>query len=143
MPIRYAVVRYRTAPERIARLLPPKLEPASVAEVLVDFLTVDLGEHKSVFVPKPYCESALWVRASYKGEEGFLHGRGVFSSEQVFTKQVQPFPNRLQHHRSRVNLQEIRDLGSRKDFINLGYLTENLLRKGGRHWVSSSSGWSS
>ena len=72
MPIRYAVVRYRTAPERIARLLPPELEPASVAEVLVDFLTVDLGEHKSVFVPKPYCESALWVRASYKGEEGFL-----------------------------------------------------------------------
>jgi len=72
MPLRYAVVRYRTDPDRISRLLPPKLEPASVAEVVVDFLVIDLGEHKSVFVPRPYCESALWVRSSYQGEEGFL-----------------------------------------------------------------------
>jgi hypothetical protein len=78
-----------------------------------------------------------------KREEGFVHREGVFSSEEAFAEYVQPFPDGFQHHRPWVNLQEIRDLGSRKNFVDLGNLTENLLRKGGRHWVSSSSGWSS
>lgn len=72
MPFRYANVRYRTDPERLARVLPPGLEPAAEPEVLVDVLEIDFGPAKSVFFAFPYDECAMWLRATYEGEDGFF-----------------------------------------------------------------------
>jgi acetoacetate decarboxylase len=57
---------WETAPEAIAALLPPPLKPAS-SPVVAAFIAYYPSTNFSV----PYHESALLIRASYKGEEGY------------------------------------------------------------------------
>ena len=57
---------WETTPEAIAKLLPPPLKPAS-SPLAFAFIAYYPSTNFSV----PYHESALLVRVSYKGEEGF------------------------------------------------------------------------
>ncbi len=57
---------WETTPEAIAALLPPPLKPASRPLVFAF-----IADYPSTNFSVPYKESALLVRASYKGEEGF------------------------------------------------------------------------
>lgn len=57
---------WETTPEAIATLLPPLLKPASKP-----YAFAFIAYYPSTNFSVPYHESALLVRASYKGEEGF------------------------------------------------------------------------
>lgn len=57
---------WETTPEAIAKLLPPPLKPASSPLVFAF-----IADYPSTNFSVPYKESALLIRASYKGEEGF------------------------------------------------------------------------
>jgi acetoacetate decarboxylase len=69
-----AAARYRTDPERIARMLPPPLEPDPSAEVLVDWvLLIGFPTAGDIFQPGPvYSESDIFVAATYEGHRGML-----------------------------------------------------------------------
>jgi len=67
------VLRYRTDPDRIARALPPGLEPDDVAEVTVDwFLRYPGRGEENLYFPGPYTESGIHVSAKYKGRRGMF-----------------------------------------------------------------------
>jgi acetoacetate decarboxylase len=67
------VLRYRTDPERIARVLPPALEPDEVAEVTIDWWLhyPDRGG-ENLFYPGPYTESGIHVTARWQGQRGMF-----------------------------------------------------------------------
>ncbi len=71
--IAWLALRYRTDLKRIARLLPPPLEPDDVAEVLVDYLslTQPAGE-KTIVRPGGLSCFGVHVTAKYKGQRGML-----------------------------------------------------------------------
>jgi acetoacetate decarboxylase len=66
--------RYRTDPERIARMIPPPLEPDPSAEVVVNWvLLIDFPTTGNVFMPGPvYAESDIFVAATFEGHRGLL-----------------------------------------------------------------------
>ena len=67
------VLRYRTDPERIARMLPPGLEPDEVAEVTIDWwLRYPERGGENLFFPGPYAESGIHVTARYQGQRGMF-----------------------------------------------------------------------
>jgi acetoacetate decarboxylase len=57
---------WETEPEAIERLLPPPLEPAEIPGVVAF-----LANYPSTNFSLPYLESALLIRASFEGQEGF------------------------------------------------------------------------
>jgi acetoacetate decarboxylase len=57
---------WETTPEVIEKLLPPPLKPASMSGVVAF-----LANYPSTNFSLPYLESALFVSASYEGQEGF------------------------------------------------------------------------
>jgi acetoacetate decarboxylase len=67
------VLRYRTDPERIARVLPPALEPDEVAEVTIDWwLHYPERGGENLFFPGPYTESGIHVTARWQGRRGMF-----------------------------------------------------------------------
>jgi acetoacetate decarboxylase len=66
--------RYRTDPERIARMLPPPLEPDPSAEVAMNWvLLIDFPTSGEVLWPGPvYSESDIFVAATFEGHRGLL-----------------------------------------------------------------------
>ncbi|MDX1383672.1 MAG: acetoacetate decarboxylase family protein, partial [Thermoanaerobaculia bacterium] len=65
--------RYRTDPARIARILPPGLEPDEVPEVTVDWwLRYPDRGGANLFFPGPYTESGIHVTARYQGHRGMF-----------------------------------------------------------------------
>jgi acetoacetate decarboxylase len=70
------VARYLTDPERIARMLPPPLEPASSPEVLMDwFVAVPPVEAERRTVMHPgftYGEADVFVACSFEGKDRML-----------------------------------------------------------------------
>jgi hypothetical protein len=67
------VIRYRTDPERIARVLPPPLEPDDVAEVVVDwYVRHPTAGTQNIFFPGPYTESGIHVTARYGEHRGMF-----------------------------------------------------------------------
>jgi hypothetical protein len=67
------VLRYRTDPDRIARVLPPALEPDEAAEVAIDWWLhyPDRGG-ENLFYPGPYTESGIHVTARWQGQRGMF-----------------------------------------------------------------------
>ncbi len=66
-------LRYRTDPDRIARLLPPPLEPDDVAEVLVDYASLTKPDGETAIIsPQGVSCFAVHVAAKYKGQRGML-----------------------------------------------------------------------
>ena len=59
-------VVWETAPEAIEKLLPPPLKPAQKPVVLAF-----VANYPSTNFSVPYFESALLIRASFEGTEGF------------------------------------------------------------------------
>ena len=57
---------WETTPEAIEKLLPPPLKPASRPVVLAF-----VANYPSTNFSLPYLESALLIRASFEGTEGF------------------------------------------------------------------------
>ena len=71
--IAWLALRYRTDPKRIARLLPPPLEPDDVAEVLVDYLSLTQPDgEKTTVRPGGLSCFGVHVTAKYKGQRGML-----------------------------------------------------------------------
>ena len=67
------VLRYRTDPERVARVLPPALEPDDVAEVVIDWwLHYPERGGENLFYPGPYTESGIHVTARWQGQRGMF-----------------------------------------------------------------------
>jgi hypothetical protein len=67
------VLRYRTDADRIARVLPPGLEPDEVAEVTIDWwLHYPERGGENLFFPGPYTESGIHVTAKYQGQRGMF-----------------------------------------------------------------------
>jgi hypothetical protein len=66
--------RYRTDPERLARRLPPYLEPDDDAEVLLDWLVIFAPpEHRTAFGPAwTYSEADMMVAAKFEGHRCML-----------------------------------------------------------------------
>ena len=62
-------LRYLTDPERIERMLPPRLEPDDTPEVaLFWFMTISKPEQGTIFVPDwVYGEADLFVSCRYRG----------------------------------------------------------------------------
>jgi hypothetical protein len=69
----------------------------------------------------------------FKREGGAVDGGRGRSPNQVLAKLAQPFADGFDHNRPRMNGEEIHDLGSREEVIDLGNLTEDRLLKGRRH----------
>lgn len=72
---RWVTLRYRTYPERIARVLPPPLQPDDDPIVVVDWVGGDWsgsGGVPTVFTPAPYFESGFHVAARYRGNRGLF-----------------------------------------------------------------------
>ena len=71
--IAWLALRYRTDAKRIARLLPPPLEPDDVAEVLVDYLSLTQPDDERTIVrPGGLSCFGVHVTAQYKGQRGML-----------------------------------------------------------------------
>ena len=71
--VAWLALRYRTDPKRIARLLPPPLEPDDVAEVLVDYLSLTQPDGERTIVrPGGLSCFGVHVTAKYKGQRGML-----------------------------------------------------------------------
>ena len=71
--IAWLALRYRTDAKRIARLLPPPLEPDDVTEVLVDYASLtESGGEKTIIRPGDISCFAVHVAAKYKGQRGML-----------------------------------------------------------------------
>ena len=67
------VLRYRTDPDRVARVLPPGLEPDDAAEVTIDWwLLYPERGGENLFFPGPYTESGIHVTARYQGHRGMF-----------------------------------------------------------------------
>jgi len=72
-PSRFSALNilYRTDPERIARVLPPPLEPDDDPIVQIDFfVTTAPGGVVNVMAPEDYFETAIQLAAKYKGNRG-------------------------------------------------------------------------
>jgi hypothetical protein len=70
-------------------------------------------------------------KKAIEGEETLIQGRGFFPGQDLLTKGLQSSTDRLEDHRSRMDTEELRDLGFREDFLHTRDLTKKLLAKGG------------
>jgi hypothetical protein len=67
-------MRYRTDPERVARVLPPPLQPDDKAEVWVEYALATLPDsvERSLVTPASYGWSGIYVTARHGDEPGLL-----------------------------------------------------------------------
>jgi hypothetical protein len=97
-------LRYRTDPERIARVLPPPLEPDDAAEVWVEYVSASLPDSISptMVTPASYGWSGIFVTARH-GERRGLFPAGMWTSDEW----------------SRINAREFQGLNVKHAEVNL------------------------
>jgi acetoacetate decarboxylase len=67
------VMRYRTDPERVARVLPPGLEPDDTGDVMLDWwVNYPKPGEENIYYPATYSECGIHVTAKHQGRRGML-----------------------------------------------------------------------
>lgn len=67
------VIRYRTDADRIARVLPPGIEPDEVADVMLDWwVRYPTPGSENIYYPGVYSECGVHVTAKYQGRRGMF-----------------------------------------------------------------------
>jgi hypothetical protein len=98
-------LRYRTDPERIARVLPPPLEPDDTAEVWVEYVSASLPDSISptMITPASYGWSGIFVTARHREQRG-LFPAGMWTSDEWSRISAREFQG-LNFKHAEVNLE--------------------------------------
>lgn len=71
--IQNLVLRYRTDPDRIARVLPPGIDPDDTGDVMIDWwVRYPAPGTENIFYPATYSECGIHVTAKYQGRRGMF-----------------------------------------------------------------------